>query len=153
MQNSAPEIVYYIQMSLYSGREPDEQGFYVYSRKELSEGTGLSMSTISNNIISAMLYFRDWCDLKSWAKYEEYAGEVLYVDVSYEKGKLKFKRNPITLKPELAYLWALPPLNNCFAYDYFDSKHRRRCNSKEPIFDAFPNSWSDEQIEEVLKKM
>lgn len=151
MQGSAAEIVYYVQKTLSQGKEPDEQGFYVYSRKDLAEGTGLAISTISNNIISAMLYFRDWCDLKSWAKYEEYAGEILYVDVSYEKGKLKFRRNPITLKPELSYLWALPPLNNHFSYDYFDNKHRRRCNWHEPIFDALPNSWSEEQIEEVLK--
>ena len=153
MQGSASKIIYYIQKSLYEGRQPDAEGFYAYTRKELAEGTELSPSTISNNVIDAMLYFRDWCDLKSWAKYEEYKGEVLYVDVCYEKGKLRFKRNPITLKPELSYLWALPPLDNYFTYDYFDDKHRRRCNWYEPIFDALPNSWSEEKIEEYLKNI
>ena len=96
-------------------------------------------------------YFSTWCNLKNQGNYLEYSTEMLYIDVRYENGKFMFKRNPLTLKPELQHLWALPPLESYFCYDSYDEKHRRRNNSV-PIYDAFPWSWSEEKIEAELKR-
>ena len=150
MENSAGNVVLYIQQSLYDGRLPDQEGYYCYSRKELAENSGISVSTFNRCKEDVVHYLSTWCDLASWAKYQEYSGEILYQNVSYEKGVLKFQRNPLTLKPELSFLWALPPLNPWFAYDCFDEKHRRRFNGRTMVYDAIPWSWDADQYETEL---
>ena len=152
MNDSAAGMVYYIQTSLYDGRQPEAEGFYIFTKKELAEKLGLALTTVHRNIGDVVQYFSSWCDLSSWAKYPELAGEVLYTDVSYERGVLKFKQNPLTLRPDLSFLWALPPLNSWFSYDAFDAKHRRRCNGSQMRYDAIPWSWDADQHEEELER-
>ena len=72
---------------------------------------------------------------------------MLYINVEYKKGIFKFKRNPITLNPELQHLWALPPLYDYVTVHLFDEKHRRRIWGQAK-YDAFPWSWTEEQIQE-----
>ena len=145
----AGKVIRYIQQSLYEGKQPTNSGFYVFTRKELAEGAKISVSTFDKYKDEVLHYFSTWCDLKSWAKYDEYEGEVLYIDVAYEKGALRFKRNPITLQPHLSYLWALPPLNSFFSYDVFDEKHRRRTNGTMK-YDAIPWGWDADLWEHII---
>lgn len=151
MKLNEGKIIRYIQGELFNGKQPTETGHYVFSRKELAEGVGISVSTVDNCKDAVTKYFSSFCDLKTWAKYDEYAGEILYIDVSFEKGKLKFKRNPITFEPHLSHLWALPPLNDWFAYDVFDDKHRRRCNCSVATYDAIPWDWDADLWEQVIQ--
>lgn len=146
------EFIHYIQTKLYEGRKPNDEGYYVFTRKELAEGTNRSPSTFDRCRFEVEYYFSEWCDLKKFGKYPEYSGEILYIDVKYEKGKFMFKRNPITFKPELEHLWALPPIDTYFAYDYFDDKHRRRHNGDCRIYDSFPWHWTEDQIQQALKE-
>lgn len=149
--SSYGEVIHAIQQSLYDGKCPDEEGFYCFPRKELCEIAGISPSTFDRCKDEVVDYFRRRCDLATWAKYNEYKGEVLYVDVSYERGVLKFRRNPLTLKPELEYLWALPPLDFFFAYDYFDEKHRRRGGyGNRMLFEAIPHLVNADELEEEM---
>lgn len=151
MSDCDGKVIHYIQNELSRGREPSEEGYYIFARKELIEGSGISASAFNSCKDDVVKYFSSWCDLKRWAKYDEYAGEILYVDVSYERGKLKFKRNPITFSSELEHLWALPPLNDYFTYDSFDDKHRRRTNSNKVKFDAIPWSWDADVWEQIVQ--
>lgn len=145
------KVIHFIQKSLFNGKQPTNEGYYVFSRKELAEGAGISVSTLDNCKEDVIRYFSSWCDLKTWANYEEYAGQILYTDVSYEKGKLRFKRNPITLQPPLSHLWALPPLDSYFSYDAFDKKHRRRSNASRIVYDAIPWSWDADLWEQIIE--
>ena len=147
---SEGEVIHAIQQSLYDGKCPDKDGYYCFSRKELCEIAHLSPSTVDRCKDEVVKYFSSWCDLARWAHYEEYKGEILYINVSYERGVLKFQRNPLTLAPELSHLWAMPPLDFYFAYDCFDEKHRRRGTVKM-VFDAIPWTWDADQYEEELK--
>ena len=151
MKIHSGKIIHYIQKSLYERKQPSEDGYYIYLRKELAEAAGISASTFDNCKQEVIIYFSSECALNTWAKYEGYEGEILYTDVKYEKGKLKFKRNPLTFQPELAHLWALPPLNDFFAHDYFDEKHRRRWNGSTIKYDAIPWSWDADLWEEIMK--
>lgn len=145
------KVIHFIQEALFNGKQPTNEGYYVFSRKELAEGAGISVSAFDGCRGDVIRYFSSWCDLKTWAKYEEYAGQILYTDVSYEKGKLRFKRNPITLQPDLCHLWALPPLERYFSYDAFDKKHRRRSNASRMVYDAIPWSWDADLWKQVIE--
>lgn len=142
----------YIQQSLYDGKQPNESGYYVFTRKELANGAGMSVGAFDNNRVKLEEYFSSWCNLKNQGNYHEYASETLYIDVKYEKGKFMFKRNPLTLSPELEHLWALPPLDDYFVYDVYDEKHRRRTSYSVPIYDAFPWSWTEDEIQKELER-
>lgn len=145
------KVILYIQRSLYGGKEPENDGYYKFSRKELCDRAGVSGTAFDNNKNEILNYFSRSCYLGTYGRYPEYANEMLYTDVEYEKGVFKFKRNPITLKPELQHLWALPPLNDYFTHDSFDEKHRRR-GTLQPKYDAFPWSWSEEQIQAEIDR-
>lgn len=147
--SSEGQIIHYIQCELADGRKPDKDGYYAFSRKELAEGAKISLSTFDSHKDEVVRYFSSWCNLKSWAHYDEYAGEILYVDVSYERGKLKFRQNPITINSKLSYLWALRPLDSYFAYDCFDEKHRRRTNGRMR-YGAIPWTWDADLWEQVI---
>ena len=150
MSHNWGPFAWFIQQSLYEGKQPDKDGYYVFTRKELADGAGKSVGTFDNNRFGLEYYFST-CSLKEYGKYPEYANEMLYIDVKYEKGKFRFKRNTITMTSELEHLWALPPLCDYFVYDCFDEQHRRRTNYSKPLLDSFPWSWSEEQIQEELK--
>lgn len=144
------KIIHFIQRMLYEGWQQTDEGYYLFTRKELAEGAKISVSTVDRYKDKVLKYFSSYCDLKSWAQYNRYAGENLYIDVSYQRGKLKFKRNPITLKPHLSHLWALPPLADYFCYDEFDKKHRRRTNSNRIQYDAIPWQWDADLWEQLI---
>ena len=119
---SSGKIIRYIQQSLYEGKAPDKDGYFKFSRKELYEGARISAAAFDKNRNEVEAYFARWCDLKKQGNYPQYAKEMLYIDVKYEKGYFMFKRNPITLMPELQHLWALPPLESYFCYDCYDEQ-------------------------------
>lgn len=152
MNESVYKIIHYIQQSLYDGRKPDANGNYCFSRKDLAEGASVSLSSVSSNIESVVLMLSDDYDFNRWARFSEYTGENLYEGVSYNKGVLSFKRNPVTLAPDLNFLWALPPINSLFSYDSFDEKHRRRTSGNKMIYDAIPWTWDADQYEAELKE-
>ena len=152
MTESASSILLYIQQSLYDGKQPDADGFYCYTKAELAENASVSLSSVARSKEQILDYLEKWCDFSSWAKFEDRAGEVLYQDVSFEAGILKFQRNPLTLQPDFSFLWALPPLQPWFCYDAFDAKHRRRINGNKMRYDAVPWSWDADQHEEEIKQ-
>ncbi len=148
MSNSAEKIEKYVQETLYNGRQPDDQGFYIFSHKELYANLGVASKTISDSIEEVVCFFAERFDLARWAKYDELKGEQLYLDVSYEKGVLRFRRNPITIDSNLDFLWGLPPIR----FDFFDEKHRRRCYGSNMKYDAIPYDWDADQYEEEINK-
>ncbi len=150
MSRSEGKIIRYIQQSLYEGKEPNADGYYVFSRRELSNGAGVSLTAVDNNRDKVLSYFMSWCDLCTWAKFNEYPGEVMYISVKYENGRLMFRRNPITFQEEVKHLWAMAPLEPFFTYDYIDEKHRRRWNGNEIKCGAIPLKWNEEKIATAL---
>lgn len=152
MTDSVSSILLYIQKSLYDGKQPNADAYYCYTAKELAENASVSLSTVKRSKEQVLSYLQRWCDFSTWAKFEDYAGEKLYQDVSFEAGVLKFQRNPLTFQEEFSFLWALPPLEQWFSYDAFDDKHRRRINGNKMIFDAVPWTWDADQYEEEIKQ-
>lgn len=147
------DIAHYIQVCLYEGRRPDEDGWYVFSRDEISESLNISKQTITNSKDEVIAYLSS--STLSMSGYTQYKGQFLYDQLKYERGKFKFKRNPLSYNEEIKELWAMKPTSDYFAYDCFDSKHRRRKNGSydpENPF-VFPWSWSDEEIETTIKQI
>lgn len=140
-------IVWYIQKELANGYEPDKDGFYSFSRKDIVNGIAGSASFFDSYKDKAIDFLANNMKMIKSAKFTEDVEENLFTDVSYEKGKIRFKKNPIYCDPKYSFLWAMPPLNDWFAYDCFDDEHRRRWHGDEVKFGAFPWSWSEEQIQ------
>ena len=154
MNHSVGQIIRYIQQTLFEGREPNEEGYYLYTRRELSDGAGISPTTFDNNKKEVIDYFMYWWSINEVAHYTEYPGEILYIDVKYEKGKFMFKRNPLTFEDELKHLWGNRPGYFGFCYEVYDKQHRQRHNYPNEIYHrSIPWGWTEEQIEEALKNM
>ena len=150
MNQSAGKVILYIQNSLYDGKKANDDGYYCFTRKELADNSRISATTLDRCKDDVCFHLMNDYDFSSWAKYKELAGESLYLDVAYEKGILRFKRNPLTFQPEYSFLWGLPPLDYYFSYDCFDEKHRRRSNSRKMEYDAIPWSWNADEYEAEL---
>ena len=60
--NIYEKVILYIQQSLYDGKEPDEYGYYKFSRKELCERAGVSGSAFDNNKDEIYKYFAITCN-------------------------------------------------------------------------------------------
>ena len=118
-RNSAA-IVHYVQKAVSDGRANDN-GQFVFTRKEIVENTGISPSTFARCIDEAIEIISsgyDFC-LNFHVPGYKIKQENVFVDVHYEKGKLIFKRNPLTLSEELAYMWdELRPNHPFFTYIY-----------------------------------
>lgn len=102
-------LILFVQQRLFEGLQPDENGDYVIGRKEFIERLPMAPSTFDSNIKKLVDYYIQEWDLYTSFGLVGLADENLYTDVRYEKGKLKFKRNPYTLRPELSYVWARQP--------------------------------------------
>lgn len=114
----------FVQQRLYEGLQPDENNDYVISRKEFVERLPIPQSTFNSNIHKLVDYAMQQWNLYVWFGLEGLADQNLYVDIRYENGKLKFKRNPYTLRPELSYLWGRQP---------YGWKDRRFNYQSEPV--------------------
>ncbi len=114
-------LMLFVQQRLYEGLEPNEDKDYCIKRKEFIERLPMPASTFDNNIQKLVSnYIQQW-DLSISFGLEGLAGENLYLDVRYEKGVLKFKRNPYSLRPELSYIWGRKPKGwerRSFNYEY-----------------------------------
>ena len=100
-------VVRYIQNSISDGRELVDD-YYVFSRKELIEGAEISASSFNPKIIGEIItILRDFFDFNSNFNIKKFKWheQNLFVDISYDKGILKFKRNPLSLLPEYSYMW------------------------------------------------
>ena len=100
-------VVRYIQNSISDGRALLDD-YYVFSRKELIEGAEISASSFNPKIIKEIIVLlRDWFDFNSNFNIKKFKWheQNLFVDISYDKGILKFKRNPLSLLPEYSYMW------------------------------------------------
>lgn len=140
-------IIWYIEKQLANGCAPDADGYYSFSRKDIVNGIAGSASFFDTHKDKALDFLANNMKMIQRANYTEDTDQNLFVDVSYEKGKVKFRKNPIYCEPKYSHLWGIPPLYDWFAYEYFDDKHRRRWNGNEVKFGAFPWSWSEEQIQ------
>ena len=144
------DIVHYIQVQLNEGRKPDLDGWYIFGRDEIAEALNISKSTVSNSKdeVLGMLMLQDL----GMSGYSKYSGQPLYDSLAYERGKFKFKRNPLSYNEEIKDLWAMKPVDELFAYESFDKKHRRRKNGsydpENPY--VFPWGWTDEEIEKKM---
>lgn len=108
--NNGYLLMLFVQQRLYEGLEPDKNGDYIIKRKEFIERLPMPASTFDGNIKKLVEYYINQWDLSIWFGLDGLAGENLYVDVRYERGELKFKRNKYTLRPELSYVWGRKPL-------------------------------------------
>lgn len=115
--DNANKIMYYVQCAIADGLQPDADGFYRIRRKDILEGLGMAPSTFNNNIdLFLREYIGGW-NLEITFGLKGLIHEDLYTDISYHRGVLKFKRNPITLRSEFSYLWGISPKRN--PYNYF----------------------------------
>jgi hypothetical protein len=114
------EVLLYIQRCIADGR-PDEDGTFVFARKELLQETGISPSVFNrriNEVVDKLANGFDFCLNFNVPGYK-IGQENVFVDVKYDAGKLTFKRNPLTLSDEFEYMWAeLRPKFPWFAYIY-----------------------------------
>lgn len=113
-------LMLFVQQRLYEGLEPDENGDYIIKRKEFIERLPMAPSTFDSNVDKLVEYYMQQWDLSISFGLVGLADENLYIDVRYEKGKLKFKRNPHTLRTEFSYTWARQPgawENRRFSYE------------------------------------
>lgn len=106
-------MMLFVQQRLYEGLQPNKDGDYTIKRKEFIERIPLPASTFDNNVKELTKN-----QMKAWSLFTSFGLVIqgadnldnhLYVDVRYEHGQLKFKRHPVTLRPELAYTWARRP--------------------------------------------
>ena len=113
-------IVRYIQESIANGKS-DVDGIFVFSRKELIQAAGISPSTFDRSIsevVELLAKHFDFCLQFQIPGYKIRQANV-FVDVSYEKGKLKFRRNPLTESDEFKYMWEeLRPKYPWFTFIY-----------------------------------
>ena len=100
----------FVQQRLYEGLQPDADGYYVIQRKEFLERIPMKPSTFSGQIGNLTDYYMKQWNLAVSFDLKGLGYENLYVDISYSNGKLRFKRNPYTERPELDYIWARKPL-------------------------------------------
>lgn len=118
-KNSAA-IVRYVQQSI-SEAKAEENGQFVFTKKEIVENTGISSSTFARCIDEAIDIISggfDFCLNFNVPGYK-IKQENVFINVCYEKGKLIFKRNPLTYSEEFAYMWdELKPKHPYFTYIY-----------------------------------
>lgn len=121
--NTGYLLMLFVQQRLYEGLQPDADGYYVITRKEFLERLELSPSTFAGQIKNLVNYYMQQWSLGIMFHLDGLHGENLYTDISYDHGKLKFKRNEYTLRPELSYVWARKPLHweeRSFRYEYVE---------------------------------
>ena len=120
MTESEYLMLLFVHQRIYEGLQPDGQGDYMIRRKEFIERLPMAASTFDNNILRFVKDLADY-DLAVMFGLKGLYGENLFVDVRYNKGTLRFKRNPYTLRPELSYIWGIKPTNweeRRFSYPY-----------------------------------
>ena len=113
-------IVRYVQECIANGKS-DVDGVFIFSRKELIQGTSISSSTFDRSITEAVDLLSDGFDfcLSFHVPGYKISQENVFVDVCYEKGKLRFRRNPLTETEEFKYMWSeLRPTHPFFTYIY-----------------------------------
>lgn len=114
-------MMLYVQHRLAGGLQPDCNGFFQIRRVEFIKELPMTPSTFDRNVRDFVEKVMTQWDLNIWFHLTGLAGEKLYIDVSYSKGVLKFRRNPITERSELQYVWARPPVaweERSFRYEY-----------------------------------
>lgn len=114
-------MMLYVQHRLAEGLQPDRDGFYQIRRAGFIKDLPMTPSTFDRNVRDFVEKVMPQWDLNIWFHLTGLAGEKLYIDISYSKGLLKFRRNPITERSELQYVWARRPLaweERSFRYEY-----------------------------------
>ena len=109
MNNTVRLLMLYVQKVIADGLEPDQNGTYSITRKEFVSRLELSSSTFDKNRDDFLKALSKGWDLEIMFDLKGLPKENLYTDVRYEKGVLYFKRNPITFRPELSYVWGVEP--------------------------------------------
>jgi len=104
------KLMLYVQYRVSEGLQPDENGYYKIKRADFIKDLPIAASTFDNNIEKLWEHMMSEWDIGIFFGLTGLYGEKLYVEVSYTKGVLSFKRNPITKHPKLQYLWARKPL-------------------------------------------
>ena len=109
MTTTLYQMMLFVQHKLADGIEPDAEGYYIITRKEFIDELPMKSSTFDYNIKNfATRLMTEW-DLCIWFGLTGLGGETLYIDISYINGALRFKRNPLTLRKDLEYVWARKP--------------------------------------------
>lgn len=108
MTHTTSLLILYVQYAISEGLQPDETGTYHIPRKDFLDILGLSASTFDKNKAELVEALSTW-DLEIMFDLTGLLHENLYTDVSYQKGELTFRRNPITMRPELSYVWGIKP--------------------------------------------
>lgn len=108
MTHTTSLLMLYVQYAVSEGLEPDDTGIYHITRKDFLDVLGISSSTFDKNKAELVEMLSSW-DLETIFNLTGLTNEYLYTDVSYQKGELTFRRNPLTLRPELSYVWGIRP--------------------------------------------
>lgn len=117
---NAASVARYIQQCIADGRS-DIDGYFVFTRKELVQNTGIHASTFNRNVDKILEYISKGFDFAQSFNIPGYkiGQENVFVDVSYSNGKLSFRRNPLTYTEEFEYMWSeLKPKHPWFTYIY-----------------------------------
>ena len=112
----------------------DTKNFTINTRKELIESTGISPSSFTKeNIREVITILRDWFDFNSNFNIKKYKWleENLFINISYEKGILKFQKNPLSLLPEYSYMWDEIRITKHYFHYIFSNTYNTRNSVEE----------------------
>ena len=105
------KLMLFVQQRLYEGLQPDSDGYYTIQRKEFIERIPMNPSTFDKQIENLTGYYMKQWDLQISFKLKGLCGENLYTAISYQNGKLRFRKNVYIEREEFSYIWARKPLN------------------------------------------
>ncbi len=146
---SGSKIAWYVEDALSKGKQEDKDGWYIFTKKEIADAIDLSPETVYRNISKAMYYLKSRTFAAAHFDVEE---NQIYTSMKWEKGKLMFKRNPLTNDIKYQYLFGCPR-TYYWAYESYDDKHRRRGNVGRLNGKAFGWHFKDEEIEDEIREM
>ena len=130
-QNSGV-IARYVQQCIADGRQ-EVDGFFVFTRKEILDRTNIASSTFDRSIEEAMEIIAkhfDFC-LNFHIPGYKINQENLFIDVFYQRGKLRFRGNPLSRTAEFSYMWdELTPPHPFFTYIYSTTYNDRNKTTK-----------------------
>ena len=121
-------IVRYIQNSISDGRELIDD-FFVFGRKELIEATKISASSFNSKTIHEIIVIlRDFFDFNMNFNIKAYKWheQNLFIDISYNNGVLKFRKNPLSLQEEYKYMWEEIRIKESYFHYIFSNKYNEK---------------------------
>lgn len=100
------KMMLYVRERLHIGLEPDAEGWYVIRRSEFINDIPMNASTFDRVIKEWIQYDLSRYSLSCAFNFKiGFKEDQMFLDACYTRGKLMFRRNPVTFLPELERVW------------------------------------------------